>query len=79
MLMKATEAREMSKDGESQGTKEQLLAAEKAIAKGVKNGAYSCYCYKYLETQAITKLQELGYKVQNESSQRDGVMFLISW
>ncbi len=79
MLMAAKEAKEKAKSCISEETNIQLLEAEKSINEGVADGKEFCYCYKYLGKQAISKLEELGYRVQNLSDQRDGTMFKISW
>ena len=79
MLMKASEAREKSSNGVSAETNIQLLEAEKVINKAVDDGNTFCYCYKYLGVQAIKKLNELGYRVQNMSDQREGTIFKIVW
>ena len=75
----AKEAREKAENSISDKTKEQLLAAEHSIEFAVKNGEMKVWCGKHLGKQAIEKLNELGYKVEDRSSQRDGSAFLISW
>lgn len=75
----AKEAREKAEQSISDETKEQLEFAERCIGAAVEKGEMCCWCGKYLEDQAIKKLEELGYKVDNHSSQRDGVDFKISW
>ena len=78
-MISATEAREQATSSISDKTKEQLLCAEHCIESAVKSGKMSVWCDKYLGKQAIEKLNELGYKVENYSSQKDGTAFKISW
>lgn len=75
----AKEAREKAKNSISDKTKEQLLAAEHRIESAVKKGEMQVYCNEFLGTQAVGKLNELGYKVENCSTQREGARFMISW
>lgn len=79
MLINATDAREKAKNTVSKETEIQLLEAEKSINEAVDKGQTSCWCYKYLNKQATSKLYELGYKVKDCSCQREGTMFEISW
>lgn len=79
MLMNAADAREKARNTISRETGIQLLEAEKSINEAINKGQMSCYCYKYLAEQAVNKLSELGYSVQNQSDQRNGTMFKISW
>ena len=78
-MLSAEEARVKAKDGISEKEKEQLAEAERSITSAVKNGEMWCYCYRWLNPKVIEKLQDLGYVVQNQSDQRDGTMFKISW
>lgn len=78
-MMKASEARENSINNISDKIKIMLLAAEMSIKEAVVKGCYSCWCYAYLNKQAITHLETLGYQVKDCSSQRDGDMFEIKW
>ena len=78
-MMTAKEAREQVVNSISDKTKEQLICAECCIESAVKSGEMSVWCDKYLGKQAIEKLNELGYKVENYSSQKDGTAFKISW
>lgn len=75
----AKEAREKAENQISDKTKEQLLAAENCIKRAVEDGEMKTWCNTYLNKQAVEKLNELGYKVENQSSQREGTSFLISW
>lgn len=78
-MITAKEAREKSENSISDKTKEQLLAAEQCIETAVKNGETKVWCGKYFGAQAIKKLKELGYTIEDRSNQRDGTTFLISW
>ena len=78
-MITAKEAREQAVNSISDKTKEQLLCAEHCIESAVKSGEMSVWCDKHLGKQAIDKLKELGYAVENHSSQREGTTFLISW
>lgn len=78
-MLSAKEAREQAVNSISDKTKEQLLCAERCIESAVKSGETSVWCNKFLGTQAIKKLKELGYSVEDRSSQREGTTFLISW
>lgn len=75
----AKEAREKAENSISDKTKEQLLAAEHCIESSVKNGEMKVWCDKHLGKQTIARLNELGYKVEDHSNQKDGSTFLISW
>lgn len=79
MLMHAKEARKAAISKNDPRTKEGLIAAENAIAAAINNKELSCWCGNYLTDQAISKLKEYGYKVQDWSSQLDGFLFKISW
>ena len=78
-MLKASEARQNSKDNISSETEVELLAAEVSIKKSVDEGKFSCWCYTYLHEQTITYLRTLGYQVNNCSDQREGTMFEIKW
>lgn len=78
-MLTAKEAKKIAKKSTSYETKSQLDFAEKCINYAAEKGEMRCYCGKYLGSQAINNLEEFGYKVTNESTQRDGTMFLISW
>lgn len=75
----AKEARETAENSISESTKKQLLEVEGCIMNAAQNGEMKCYCTEYLSSQAISKLNELGYTVSDKSSQRDGISFLICW
>lgn len=78
-MFTAEEARAIALDNMSQRDKSELKAAEESIKQAIEDGRMSCYCYKWLGVKAISELERLGYKVKNESDQRDGTMFEISW
>ena len=78
-MFTAEEARAIAFDKMSQRDKSELKAAEDSINQAIENGKMSCYCYKWLGVKVISELERLGYKVKNESNQRDGTMFEISW
>lgn len=78
-MFTAEEARAIALDSMSQRDKSELKAAEDSIKQAVANGRMSCCCYKWLGVKVISELDSLGYKVKNESNQRDGTMFEISW
>lgn len=78
-MFTAEEARALALDNKSENDRAELKAAEDSIKQAIANGRMSCYCYKGLGTKVIAELERLGYKVKNESTQRDGMMFEISW
>lgn len=79
MLISAAEARKNAINNISSEAEIQLLEVEKNITQALDKGQMSCYRYKYLNNQTISKLQELGYKVENCSCQMDGTMYRITW
>lgn len=79
MLMHAKEARAAAINKIDKRTKPGLIAAENAIADAINKRELSCWCRRYLTDQAIAKLKEYGYKVEDFSSQLDGFCFKISW
>lgn len=78
-MFTAEEARALALDNISEHDRAELKAAEDSIKQAIENGKMSCYCYKWLGVKVISELERLGYKVKNESNQRDGTMFEISW
>lgn len=75
----AIEARKKAENSISYETKQQLSAAERLVGRAIENGEMKCWVHAHLGKQAIGKLEELGYKVENRSDQREGSLFLISW
>ncbi|WP_053983407.1 hypothetical protein [Niameybacter massiliensis] len=78
-MFSAEEARALTIGGKSEREKQQLEAAYRNIKQAVKNGSMWCYCYEWLNPPVIAELENLGYRVQRQSDQRDGTMFKISW
>ena len=56
-----------------------LTAIETEIDEGINRGNTYMYYYDFIPENAIKKLKELGYSVKDQSSQRDGETYLISW
>jgi len=78
-MINAHEAREKSLINISKDTVSELLSAENSINKAVGEGKESCWCYTNLHEQTLQELRKLGYKVTDNSDQRDGIMFEIKW
>jgi predicted kinase len=78
-MIKASEAKEQSKNNINYNTEQELRDAEIYITEAIQKGQNYCWCYTNLHEQALNKLIELGYKVRNRSNQKDGVMFSIRW
>ena len=78
-LVSAKEARELSKTSLSSEALYELEVANERIQDAFNKGKYNCWCYQYLHDQAVRKLENLGYKVTNCSTQRDGNCFKIEW
>lgn len=78
-MFTAEEARAIALANMSQRDKAELKVADNSIKQAIEDGRMSCYCYKWLGTKVIAELERLGYKVKNESNQREGTMFEISW
>ena len=79
MLMHAKEARTAAINKIDKRSEQGLIAAENAIADAINKRELSCWCRRYLTDQAIAKLKEYGYEVEDFSSQLDGICFKISW
>lgn len=78
-FMSASEARKQSQEILEQLDNELVKKVNNCISKAVKEGAYSCWCYDYLNENFCEALRRKGYKVKNESCQREGNMYEISW
>lgn len=78
-LMTASEAKEKSLGNISHTCQLELQAAMECIYKAVEEGKTECWCYTCLHEQCMSKLCDLGYKVHNNSTQRDGVLYKIKW
>ena len=75
----AKEAREKAAQSADSAMKEQLLAVERCIGLAVNRGETSCRYDVALRGQTIERLQGLGYIVEDQSNQRDGMSYQISW
>jgi hypothetical protein len=60
-------------------TKEMLGWCDAAIEAAVKSGRLYCCVYYNLNTECIKILKGMGYKVTDNSTQRDGDTFFIEW
>ena len=78
-LVSAKEARELSETSLSSESLYELEVANECIQDAINKGKYNCWCYQYLHDQAVRKLENLGYKVTNCSTQREGDCFKIEW
>lgn len=78
-MLTAKEARELAENHVSDKIRGELIDAESSIKLAVESGETECWHYKYLGEQAIGNLESLGYTVINNSSQKDGIVFLITW
>lgn len=78
-LVSAKEARELAENSLSSEALYDLAQANECIQDAINEGKYHCWCYQYLHDQAVRKLENLGYKVTNQSSQREGDCFEIEW
>ena len=78
-LVSAKEARELSETSLSSESLYELEVANECIQNAINKGKYNCWCYQYLHDQAVRKLENLGYKVTNCSTQREGDCFTIEW
>lgn len=57
----------------------QIIQIEKAIEVAAKKGLYSCFVYFSINIDVRKKITELGYIVDPELQDRDGVLTKISW
>lgn len=78
-MISAKEAQEKAMVQIGSKTSEELTVCEKAITDAVSKGELSCWVYMGLGKQTTTKLRQLGYDVKNQSSSKEGSMYLISW
>ena len=78
-LVSAKEAKKKKKTSLSSEALYELEVANERIQDAINKGKYNCWCYQYLHDQAVRKLENLGYKVTNCSTQRDGNCFKIEW
>lgn len=78
-LVSAKEARELSETSLSSEALYELEQVNERIQAAINNGYYGCWYYRYLPDQAVKKLKTLGYKVSNQSNQREGDCFKIEW
>lgn len=78
-LINADDARKKSSGNVSDTCKLELQAAMKVINNAINEGMTRCWCYTYLHKQCLGELRKLGYKITNNSNQRDGDLFEIVW
>lgn len=78
-LISAREARKLSETSLSSEALYELEQVNECIYDAINKGYYSCWYYRYLPDQAVRKLENLGYKVKNQSNQRAGDCFEIEW
>lgn len=59
--------------------KQNMLPIYTAIKTEAEKGNYVCYWIHKLNPDSIAELRSMGYEVQNNSSQKDGELFIIEW
>ena len=78
-LVSARGARNLSETSLSSDALYELEQVNECIHDAINKGYYRCWYYRYLPDQAVRKLENLGYKVSNQSTQREGDCFKIEW
>lgn len=78
-ILTAKEARNQTVNNLSSTDEYLLDSVSKSITKSINDGKYYCYVYETLTPRVISQLANIGYITTNQSSQRDGEMFKITW
>ena len=78
-MLSAKEACEISKGNRESSVKHELEQIESVILRATSRGKTGAYFYDRISTMAKSKLEELGYKVDIQYTQRDGYSVNISW
>lgn len=56
-----------------------LTSIFETIREHAQKGEFNCYYYERISQYKIKKLNELGFEVNDYSSQEDGICYKISW
>lgn len=78
-MKNAKEARELAIKTRDNLIATELEKIEAQIDSAIKSGKTSTSYYQRMSIEAKQKLKDLGYDVKDQTSQRDGVIFIISW
>ena len=78
-IIDAKTARKLAETSLSSEALYELEVANECIQDAINKGRYNCWCCQYLHDQAVRKLENLGYKVSNQSTQSEGDCFKIEW
>ena len=78
-IIDAKTARKLAETLLSSEASYELEKVNKCIQNAINEGKYNCYYYHDLHDPVVRKLQDLGYKVINCSTQREGDCFKIEW
>lgn len=78
-MLTAQEACEISKGNRESSVEHELKQIESVILGATSRGKTKAYFYDKISTMAKSKLEELGYKVDIQYTQRDGYSVNISW
>ena len=78
-IIDAKTARKLTETSLSSEALYELEKVNKCIQDAINEGKYNCYYYHYLHDPAVRKLKDIGYKVTNCSTQREGDCFKIEW
>ena len=77
--MTATEARKIAEEKIDTSNKAILESIEKAIKLDSSEGSLQTFIYTELSTSVFNHLKNRGFVIDNLSSQREGIMYKISW
>ena len=78
-MITAEQARERTKDVNTEANVKLLQQIEDDITISIKNGEFSRYIYYPISNAVSDKLKRLGYDVEYISNQKDGSYTKISW
>lgn len=78
-MITAKEAREKIETLKTERGKKEMKIAEAKVTTALENGESCCWLGIYISDPTFNKLKDLGYTVEQISSQRDGDDTKVKW
>jgi hypothetical protein len=78
-FLSAEEAKKRTDFNRDAHEKTSLMEIDRAIESAIRRGDYRAFYYSEMPKNVFTLLQRSGYRVTNNSSQKDGECYEISW
>lgn len=78
-MLTAKEACELSKSNKESAISEELRNLESLILRATSKGNFHAYLYDKISNSAKEILEDSGYSVDIQYTQRDGYSVYISW